>query len=214
MIWKAEVVYTRGRACRLCSVRYPGMARSSSRTLRKLPRGVRWKRRTNRILDGRWGLAVSEAAPLSHRGTPPNERKFPDALHARHRKPRQDVCQVSAQVQPQPVGGPDVGTGPSTTDRIAATLGAASALPMCVQFLRPNATPRIGFSAKLALSSNLPVLHKPHQLGPQSQGVGCALPSALAGSAVALTASSSARSTSSFGGGAGRHRHSRDASPC
>jgi hypothetical protein len=31
----------------------------------------------------------------------------------------------------------------STTERIAATLGPACGFPMCIQFLRPNATGRI-----------------------------------------------------------------------
>src|SRR5258708_902386 len=42
----------------------------------------------------------------------------------------------------------------STTERIAATFGSASGLPMCIQFLRPRATGRIEFSARLVLSSN------------------------------------------------------------
>ena len=41
----------------------------------------------------------------------------------------------------------------STTERIAATLGPASGLPTCSQFLRPRATGRIEFSARLLDSS-------------------------------------------------------------
>jgi hypothetical protein len=41
----------------------------------------------------------------------------------------------------------------STTDRMAATRGPACWLPMCIQFLRPSATRRIEFSARLLLSS-------------------------------------------------------------
>src|SRR5712691_8442528 len=37
----------------------------------------------------------------------------------------------------------------STTERIAATFGPACTLPTCSQFLRPKATGRIEFSAKL-----------------------------------------------------------------
>src|ERR1044071_2130693 len=37
----------------------------------------------------------------------------------------------------------------SITDNIAATLGPACTLPTCSQFLRPSATPRIEFSARL-----------------------------------------------------------------
>ena len=36
----------------------------------------------------------------------------------------------------------------STIERIAATLGPACGLPMCIQFLRPRATGRMEFSAK------------------------------------------------------------------
>src|SRR6266478_9062803 len=42
----------------------------------------------------------------------------------------------------------------STTERIAATLGPACGLPMCIQFFRPRATGRIEFSARLLLSSS------------------------------------------------------------
>lgn len=42
----------------------------------------------------------------------------------------------------------------STTGRIAATLGSACGLPMCIQLFRPSATGRIDFSAKLVLSAN------------------------------------------------------------
>jgi hypothetical protein len=41
----------------------------------------------------------------------------------------------------------------STTEMIAATRGPASLLPTCIQFLRPSATGRIAFSAKLLLNS-------------------------------------------------------------
>jgi hypothetical protein len=44
----------------------------------------------------------------------------------------------------------------STTERIAATFGPACALPTCSQFLRPSATGRIEFSARLLDSSTSP----------------------------------------------------------
>jgi hypothetical protein len=40
----------------------------------------------------------------------------------------------------------------STTERIAAILGPAWGLPMCIQFFRPSATGRIEFSARLLSS--------------------------------------------------------------
>jgi len=42
----------------------------------------------------------------------------------------------------------------STTDRIAAIFGPTSGLPTWIQFLRPRATGRIEFSARLLLNSN------------------------------------------------------------
>jgi len=42
----------------------------------------------------------------------------------------------------------------ATIDTIAATRGPASLLPMWIQFLRPSATGRIAFSARLLLNSN------------------------------------------------------------
>src|SRR5260370_10901530 len=42
----------------------------------------------------------------------------------------------------------------STTERMAATLGPACSLPMWIQFLRPSATGRMEFSARLLLSSS------------------------------------------------------------
>jgi hypothetical protein len=44
----------------------------------------------------------------------------------------------------------------STTDRITATFGPASALPEGIPFLRLNATPRIAFCARWVLSFNSP----------------------------------------------------------
>src|SRR3954453_10893573 len=44
----------------------------------------------------------------------------------------------------------------SITDRIAATLGPALALPTCSQFLRPSATGRMEFSARLFDRSTCP----------------------------------------------------------
>ena len=71
-------------------------------------------------------------------------RKAPDREIG---KPRKDRCQIVAHWEFQPAA-------TFHDQRIAATLGPACGLPMCIQFLRPNATGRIEFSARLLLSSS------------------------------------------------------------
>jgi hypothetical protein len=54
---------------------------------------------------------------------------------------------------------------------MAATFGPACELPMWIQFLRPSATGRIEFSARLVLSSKFGILQEVHELFPKRQRV-------------------------------------------
>ena len=51
------------------------------------------------------------------------------------------------------------------TERMAATLGPACRLPMWIQFLRPSATVRMEFSARLLLNSSSGCSRKRVNLG-------------------------------------------------
>ena len=64
MIRAAEGVQTKGRACLLCSAPYSRMARSRSRTPRKLPRRMHLRVRSARKRSA-W---LSQPAPLGVKG--------------------------------------------------------------------------------------------------------------------------------------------------
>src|ERR1039458_8982148 len=72
---------------------------------------------------------------------------------------------------------------------MAATLGPACGLPMCIQFLRPRATGRIEFSAKLLLNSSSGYSRKQVSLFQSASAYWQALLSALEGNAMACAAS-------------------------